>query len=190
MRRVGDFHARLRFARSTIPEGKWRLFIVYSVKGDHHHHLSSWDPGAHVVQTNVCHSGLLLYRGRGGGGNGLIFGRYMLLASQNPYPIAYSVVKKTPSQSLLSKSIFCSPNLLTFCHFLNHESCYFVIPNYQNFLTPKILKMCKPIIVTLLKMQSHYSQSSRENVTLSSWHISISLLLGSTPYHSLGPAFG
>ena len=128
--------------------------------------------------------------GGGGGGNGLIFGRYMLLASQNPYPIAYSVVKKTPSQSLLSKSIFCSPNLLTFCHFLNHESCYFVIPNYQNFLTPKILKMCKPIIVTLLKMQSHYSQSSRENVTLSSWHISISLLLGSTPYHSLGPAFG
>ena len=82
MRRVGDFHARLRFARSTIPEGKWRLFTVYSVKGDHHHHLSSWDPGAHVVQTNVCHSGPLLYRGRGG--NGLIFGRYMLLASPAP----------------------------------------------------------------------------------------------------------
>ena len=127
----------------------------------------------------------------GGGGIGLIFGRYMLLASQNPYPIiAYSVVKKTPSQSLLSKSIFCNPNLLTFCHFLNHESSYFLILNYQNFLTPKILKMCKPIIVNLLKMQSHYSQSSRENVTLSSWHISISLLLGSTPYHPLGPAFG
>ena len=189
MRRVGDFHALLRFARSAIPEGKWRLFIVYSVKGHHHHHLSSWDPGAHVVQTNVCHSGLLLYRGRGG--KWVNFWQIYAAGISSPYPIiAYSVVKKTPSQSLLSKSIFCSPNLLTFCHFLNHESCYFVIPNYQNFLTPKILKMCKPIIVTLLKMQSHYSQSSCENVTLSSWHISISLLLRSTPFHSLGPSFG
>ena len=61
-------------------------------------------------------------------------GRYMLLASQNPNPIiAYSVVKMTPSQLLLSKSIFCNPNLLTFSHFLNHESFYFIIPNYQSF---------------------------------------------------------
>ena len=28
--------------------------------------------------------------------------------------------------------------------------------------------MCNPILVTLLKMQPHYSQSSRENVTPSS----------------------
>ena len=66
----------------------------------------------------------------------------------------------------------------------------FLIPNYQNFLTPNILKMCRPIIVAQLKMQPHYTQSSRENVTLSSRHISISLLLGSSPCHPLGPAFG
>ena len=24
----GDFHVRSRFARSTIPEGKWRLLVV------------------------------------------------------------------------------------------------------------------------------------------------------------------
>ena len=82
MRRAGSFHVCSHFARSTIPEGKWRLLIVYLVKGDHHHHLSFWDPGAHVVQTNVCHSGPLLHGGRGA--IGLIFGRYMLLLSQNP----------------------------------------------------------------------------------------------------------
>ena len=35
----------------------------------------------------------------------------------------------------------------------------------EPFLTPKIPKMCDPIVVTLLKMRPHYSQSSRENVT-------------------------
>ena len=30
---------------------------------------------------------------------------------------------------------------------------------------PKNQKICEPILVTLLKMQPHYSQSSRENVT-------------------------
>ena len=39
------------------------------------------------------------------------------------------------------------------------------MPTYLNFLTPKILKMCYPILVTLIKMQPHNSQSSRENVT-------------------------
>ena len=33
---------------------------------------------------------------------------------------------------------------------------------------PKNLKMCDPILVILLKMQLHYSQSSRENATPSS----------------------
>ena len=33
---------------------------------------------------------------------------------------------------------------------------------------PKNTKMCNPILVTLLKMQPHYSQSSPENATLSS----------------------
>jgi len=36
---------------------------------------------------------------------------------------------------------------------------------YQNFLTPKILKMCDPTLVTFIKVQPHNSQSSRENAT-------------------------
>ena len=42
------------------------------------------------------------------------------------------------------------------------------MPRYLNFLTPKILKMGDPILVTLIKMQTHNSQSSRENATPSS----------------------
>ena len=38
----------------------------------------------------------------------------------------------------------------------------------KNFLTPKNPKIWDPILVTLLKMRHHYSQSSRENATLSS----------------------
>ena len=34
-----------------------------------------------------------------------------------------------------------------------------------NFLTPKILKMCIPILVTPIKLQAHNSQSGRENAT-------------------------
>ena len=37
--------------------------------------------------------------------------------------------------------------------------------NMKNCLTPKNPKMCDPILVTLLKMRPHDSQSSRENVT-------------------------
>ena len=33
---------------------------------------------------------------------------------------------------------------------------------------PKTQKMCDPILVTLLKMRPHYSQSSRENAAQSS----------------------
>ena len=40
--------------------------------------------------------------------------------------------------------------------------------SFQNFLIPQIPKMCDPILVTVLKMQPHYSQSSRENATPSS----------------------
>ena len=40
--------------------------------------------------------------------------------------------------------------------------------NVKNCLTPKEPKMCDPILVTLLKMQPQYSQSSHENVTPSS----------------------
>jgi len=37
--------------------------------------------------------------------------------------------------------------------------------NMKNCLTPKTPKMCDPILVTLLKLRPHYSQSSRENAT-------------------------
>ena len=40
--------------------------------------------------------------------------------------------------------------------------------NIKNSLTPKNPKLCDPILVTLLKMRPHYSQSSRENATPSS----------------------
>ena len=40
--------------------------------------------------------------------------------------------------------------------------------NMKNGLTPKNPKMHDPILVTLLKMRPHYSQSSRENTTPSS----------------------
>ena len=40
--------------------------------------------------------------------------------------------------------------------------------NVKNFLTPKIPRMCDPILVTPLKMRPHYSQPSRENATPSS----------------------
>ena len=40
--------------------------------------------------------------------------------------------------------------------------------NMKNCLTPKNQKMPDPILVTLLKMRPHYSQSSRENATPSS----------------------
>ena len=40
--------------------------------------------------------------------------------------------------------------------------------SFQNFLIPEIPKMCDPILVTVLKMQPHYSQSSRKNATPSS----------------------
>ena len=41
--------------------------------------------------------------------------------------------------------------------FANHK--------YEQLSYPKNPKMCGPILVTLLKMQPHYSQSSRENAT-------------------------
>ena len=39
---------------------------------------------------------------------------------------------------------------------------------YEELSYPKNQKMCDPILVTLLKMRPHDSQSSRENVTPSS----------------------
>ena len=42
------------------------------------------------------------------------------------------------------------------------------ISTCQNILTPQIPKICDPILITLLKMQPYYGQSSRENATPSS----------------------
>ena len=42
-------------------------------------------------------------------------------------------------------------------------------------ITPKNPKMCDPILVTLLKMRPHYSQSGHENANPIQWHISIIL---------------
>ena len=47
--------------------------------------------------------------------------------------------------------------------------------NMKKFLTPKIRKMCHPILLTLLKMQPHYSQSSREKKTLHSEKLTVAL---------------
>ena len=52
-------------------------------------------------------------------------------------------------------------NTLIFTYSTNYKSV-------RNCLTPKNSKMCDPILVTLLKMRPHYSQSSRENATPSS----------------------
>ena len=61
----------------------------------------------------------------------------------------------------------------------------FLNPYIPYILTPKILKMCNPIVVTLIKMQPLNSQSSCENATASSGTYPFSLLLGSNP--SSGP---
>ena len=57
-------------------------------------------------------------------------------------------------------SHFCTANRPLF---FNTQTPYF--PEYSY---PRIPKICDPILVTLLKMQPHYSQSSHENATPSS----------------------
>ena len=53
-------------------------------------------------------------------------------------------------------------------NFLNFLTETILNPYLIEFSYPKIPKMCDPILVTLLKMQPHSSQSSRENATPSS----------------------
>ena len=63
--------------------------------------------------------------------------------------------------------------LVTFClciYLLKPNSLTANIPIFKSlltrsFFTPNILKMCNPILITVLKMQPHYSQSSREKKT-------------------------
>ena len=52
----------------------------------------------------------------------------------------------------------------------------FVNRKYEELSYPKNQKMCDPILVTLLKMRPHYSQSSREMRPAIQRHIPISLL--------------
>ena len=77
---------------------------------------------------------------------------------------------------------FRDPNLVTFYlriliilneeHFTFHlqykHSGTFSNHKYEELCYPKNPKMCDPILVTLLKMRAHYSQSSRENASPSS----------------------
>ena len=56
---------------------------------------------------------------------------------------------------------------LTF-HLQYKHSGTFAIRKYEELSCPKNQKMCDLILVTLLKMRPHYSQSSRENATPSS----------------------
>ena len=80
---------------------------------------------------------------------------------------------------------FRDPNLVTFYHFilciylmLNEEhftfhlqykhSGTFANGKYEQLSYHKSQNMCNPILVTLLKTPSHYSQSSHENATPSS----------------------
>ena len=97
------------------------------------------------------------------------------LAMQSPYPIIVYSVRQICN--------FRDPNLVTF-HFyeLTHSLDLMKNPllfmygtnilvrwltvNIKNCLTPK--NPCDPILVTLLKMRPHYSQSGRENATPSS----------------------
>ena len=58
-------------------------------------------------------------------------------------------------------------NILLFTYSTNILARLLTV-NVKNFFYPKNPKMCDTILVTLLKMQRHYSQSSRENATPSS----------------------
>ena len=68
------------------------------------------------------------------------------------------VIFPIPTQSLSIYVFTYSTNILV--HLLTIK--------YEELSYPKNQKMCDPILVTLLKMRPHYSQSSRENVAPSS----------------------
>ena len=132
---------------------------------------------------------------RGEGVLGFMFAGYVPLASQSPYPIiVYFLANYRPHLShFLENVIFAIPasslsmytstlsmwlqaaecnaiNVSLLLNLINNNFLIFQrrifpfwIPTY-----PKSPKMCDPILVNLLKMQRHYSQSSRKNATPSS----------------------
>ena len=59
-------------------------------------------------------------------------------------------------------------NTLLFTYNTNILVRLLTVNNYEELSYPKNQKMCDPILVTLLKMRPHYSQSTRENATPSS----------------------
>ena len=111
----------------------------------------------------------------------------MPLSSQNP-TLLYSILWPIVDPILVTFGQMCNfrdPNLVSYyfyelTHFLDwmKNTLLFICStnilvrlltvNMKNCLTPKNPKMCDPILVTLLKMRPHYSQSSRENATPSS----------------------
>ena len=123
---------------------------------------------------------------------GGVLGQYVLLSMcrwplRAPYLIIlYSVANYKPHLSPFWQiGNFRDPNLATFyfyelTHFLScmKNTLLFIYSTnilvilftviMKNCLTPQNPEMCDPILVTLLKMRPHYSQSSRENATPSS----------------------
>ena len=113
----------------------------------------------------------------GGGLLGYIWAGYVPLASQSPYPIiVYSVTNYRPDVSHFSANMSFSRSQLSHLPLLwidpffklNEEHFTFhllLAVNMKNCLTPKNLKTCDPILVTVLKMRPHYSHFSHENAT-------------------------
>ena len=99
----------------------------------------------------------------GGGVLGSSFAGFVPLASQNPYPIiVYSVASCRPHLShFWANVIVISTTEFNASRLLNIETTagttfqprifLFLNPCYQNFLIPKISKICDPILVTLLQ---------------------------------------
>ena len=114
----------------------------------------------------------------------VIFAGYGPLASQSPYPfLVYSMANYRPHVITFRQiCTFRDPTFYFYelTHFpdLMKHTLLFICStnilvrlltiNMKNCLTPPNPKMCDPILVTLLKMRPHCSQSSRENATSSS----------------------
>ena len=98
-------------------------------------------------------------------GLGLIFAWHVLLASQSPYLIIVYFGANIIIDPILVTfgqiCNFCNPNSVTFYfyelthgeHFTFHFHLQYKHTGaFANSVTPKKLKMCDPILVTLLKM--------------------------------------
>ena len=101
---------------------------------------------------------MAVFISRGGGGGTWV---------QFCWVCAVGLPEPLPHYSLFLWPVI-DPILVTFW-----ENVIFAIPTkslsiYFFFSYPKNPNMCDPIVVTLLKMQPHSSQSSRENATPSS----------------------